>query len=227
MEVRYRTLLRLVPELATVEKLLEVGAGEAGLRDLLPRPLTEVDVAFEGEAPPGVTRVTASATDLPLPGDSFDAVISLDTIEHLRRDEREPAIAEMLRVLRPGGCLAVGAPTGATGARGDSWLQRSLRRRHGHGDPWIAEHQEFGLPTTEDLEAAIRRAEPAASVKSHSNLNMAAFYLLQAYRTGRYYRLARALGAYSEPPARLLAAILSRLNRRPAYRTFVVARTAR
>lgn len=46
--------------------------------------------------------------DLPFPPDSFDRVIAAEVLEHVPDDRR--AIAELVRVLRPGGTLAVTVP---------------------------------------------------------------------------------------------------------------------
>ena len=46
--------------------------------------------------------------DLPFRDDSFDAIYSMGTIEHFAETER--AVAEMARVLKPGGRAIVGVP---------------------------------------------------------------------------------------------------------------------
>ena len=56
----------------------------------------------------GLDTVVASATDLPFSDDSFDAGWSMSTLMHLREDQFTRAIAELHRVLRPGGLLALG-----------------------------------------------------------------------------------------------------------------------
>jgi SAM-dependent methyltransferase len=54
-------------------------------------------------------RCTVSdVRDLPFRDDSFDAIYSMGTIEHF--DETERAVAEMARVLRPGGRAIIGVP---------------------------------------------------------------------------------------------------------------------
>ena len=53
----------------------------------------------------GCTAIDASIEALPFPDDSFDLVVSLDTLEHVFEPER--AVAELVRVLRPGGRLVV------------------------------------------------------------------------------------------------------------------------
>ncbi len=56
----------------------------------------------------GVERaVQADIATLPFPGDAFDAVISMDVIVHFPTGEEERAAAELARVLRPQGLLAV------------------------------------------------------------------------------------------------------------------------
>jgi SAM-dependent methyltransferase len=51
----------------------------------------------------------ANALDLPFPDGVFDRVVTSEVLEHIWDDGR--AIAEMVRVLRPGGRLAVTVPT--------------------------------------------------------------------------------------------------------------------
>jgi SAM-dependent methyltransferase len=53
--------------------------------------------------------VNGDALDVPFPDDSFDRIITAEVLEHIWDYER--AIAELVRVLRPGGRLAVTVPT--------------------------------------------------------------------------------------------------------------------
>ncbi|WP_420437092.1 methyltransferase domain-containing protein [Candidatus Poriferisodalis sp.] len=55
--------------------------------------------------------VVADATALPYPDASFDRIIAAEVLEHIVNDER--AIAELSRVLRPGGTIAVTVPAAA------------------------------------------------------------------------------------------------------------------
>jgi ubiquinone/menaquinone biosynthesis C-methylase UbiE len=64
----------------------------------------------EGEAPPGAgsAAVSGDATVLPFADGSFDAVIAAEILEHIPDDAA--AMAEIARVLRPGGTVAVTVP---------------------------------------------------------------------------------------------------------------------
>jgi SAM-dependent methyltransferase len=59
------------------------------------------------DAPGG--EVNGDALTLPFPDDAFDRIVASEVLEHLWADER--AISELVRVLRPGGRLAVTVPT--------------------------------------------------------------------------------------------------------------------
>jgi SAM-dependent methyltransferase len=64
-----------------------------------------------GEAPQGAAAraVRGDALRLPFPADAFDKVIAAEVLEHIPDDMS--AMAELLRVLRPGGRLAVTVPS--------------------------------------------------------------------------------------------------------------------
>lgn len=87
--------------------LADLGGGRGlnvggGLERLDPR-LTQVDV-FRHTA----TDCVADAARLPFDGQAFDLVIAQETIEHVA--DPFSAVAEMARVLRPGGRLYLQAP---------------------------------------------------------------------------------------------------------------------
>ena len=94
--------------------LLRRGAKVVAL-DVSEPDLRSVDVMFrameaEGEAPTGATAhaVCGNAYVLPFADNSFDKIIASEVLEHLPEDSR--AMAELARVLRPGGVIAVTVP---------------------------------------------------------------------------------------------------------------------
>jgi SAM-dependent methyltransferase len=60
------------------------------------------------DGPDPLQAAVGDVRDLPFRDACFDAVYSMGTIEHFAETER--AVAEMARVLRPGGCAIVGVP---------------------------------------------------------------------------------------------------------------------
>jgi SAM-dependent methyltransferase len=67
-------------------------------------------MAETGEAPAGAsaTVVLGDALNLPYPDQTFDCVIASEILEHIPQDDA--AIAELIRILKVGGILAVSVP---------------------------------------------------------------------------------------------------------------------
>jgi SAM-dependent methyltransferase len=88
-------------------RVLDAGCGEGVLVDEYQGRL-----AIEGIDPNySSDRVRAgSLTALPYADATFDRALCLDVLEHLTFDEQPVALAELYRVLRPGGLLFVSVP---------------------------------------------------------------------------------------------------------------------
>ena len=90
-----------------------------------------------------VTYQQVPSARLPFGDGSFDVVVCLETLEHLPRNRHAPFIAELRRVLAPGGLLVMSTP------------ERNVERRYelatGAFNPWHAH-----TPAREELEALLR-----------------------------------------------------------------------
>lgn len=162
------------------EALLDVGSGYGDLLYLLReryRLLRGVDPSAKSCAmatynlesrgvPNDFAFERAVAEELPFDGGSFDAAICLDTYEHVEPSQRAPALAEMRRVLRPGGRLILVTPSRRTllaFAAIDNALtfrrQWRVRKRTGW-KPHI-----FGLPKKDYCEVFCTKAELLRDVR--------------------------------------------------------------
>jgi len=88
----------------------QVIAADLDLKELVPVSGMFAAMRHEGEAgpPAAAAALTADATCLPFPDGAFDRVIAAEILEHVPADGR--AMAEIARVLRPGGLAAVTVP---------------------------------------------------------------------------------------------------------------------
>jgi len=88
-------------------RVLDAGCGEGVLVDEYAARLriTGVDANYASEH---VT--TGSLMALPFPDASFDRALCLDVLEHLAFDDQPRALAELARILAPGGELFVSVP---------------------------------------------------------------------------------------------------------------------
>jgi malonyl-CoA O-methyltransferase len=93
-------------------RLLDAGCGKGRYARVLleqnPKArLTGLDISEQmlHSVPPGIHRVSGFLTELPFADASFDGVYATESLEHAVDIER--AVAEICRILRPGGKLAI------------------------------------------------------------------------------------------------------------------------
>ena len=116
-------------------RILDCGCGTGANLDLLNRfgraygfDLTETGLRFGREA--GRTRLArASVTAAPFPDGAFDLVTSFDVIYSLEAGDERAALAEMFRLLRPGGHAIVNVAAMEI-LRGDHSVLSHERRRY-------------------------------------------------------------------------------------------------
>ncbi len=92
-----------------------VGMGELVATDLVSEYLTEYQILatlLTGHISEALRFEAADARKLPYADGSFDAVYSLSVIEHIPDDGDRAALQELVRVVKPGGCVVLTLPFG-------------------------------------------------------------------------------------------------------------------
>jgi len=125
---------------ANVQTILSIGCGSGAIEQHMIDPrwqLFAFDLSFAGPALgrrqaqarglAGLNFAQAAVSPLPVPGDRFDAVLALSVLHHLPVEQRERALREARRVLRPGGWFVAYDPSRWRALRLAKWL---VRRRY-------------------------------------------------------------------------------------------------
>jgi SAM-dependent methyltransferase len=114
-ELREQLLLDLFLSAAPGPEVLDAGAGQGTMSIRLERLGFEVTSTDVSDAAVAVLRKQlagdveqASVTDLPFADSSFDGAVLGEVLEHVEEDRE--ALAEIARVLRPDGILALSVP---------------------------------------------------------------------------------------------------------------------
>lgn len=130
--------------------LLDVGCGPHGFSCVAPEArFVGLEVDYPVRPVATMSAVKATPGRLPFADASFGSVACLDVLEHIPRPDRAGVIAEMCRVAAERVVIACPEDSGAPF---DAFL-KDLMLRLGRGTPeWLAEHQEYVLPSLAEVE---------------------------------------------------------------------------
>jgi hypothetical protein len=129
----------------------------------------------------GDRYVRADGAALPFPDRSFDLVVSLDSLEHVRAERRAGYVAELLRASR--GYVVLIAPfAGEETELAERLLAEFVRVVNQEEQPQLREHQDYGLPRLEDWERfVIERGHACITFSSGFVYNWLPMMLLKHY----------------------------------------------
>lgn len=164
-------------------RLLEVGAGGSGIAGFLQyrgdlegnmivlSDLREGAIRGTTVVSDGLSTVVADGCHLPFCDDAFDAVVCIDTLEHIESDERRRCIEELKRV--SGGFVLLHLPVQTAdrvyvGRDSDREFQAAFLKRFGREEQNTAEHLRAGHWDLRD----IVRCLPDARVEATQSANV-------------------------------------------------------
>lgn len=181
------TALRYLPVVTELKKaklenakILEVGSGALGITPYFKKKIDGLDLDFSGQKSDLVNKIKGSILNYPLRKNSYDVVICVDVLEHLKKSDRQEAINTLLKVARK--MIVIVVPVGQLSEQQDKQLDDYFRQIFGYHDQFLREHVQNGLPQPEEILVYLDRAQRSqnkiAKVKSSAILNLSIRNLL-------------------------------------------------
>jgi SAM-dependent methyltransferase len=142
----YRLIAGLLPE----GRVLDLGCGTGhSYKELAPRETVGIDRNVEALAGQERDTHVADMRDIPFPDGSFASVICVQAIEHV--PDARPVLAEVVRVLEPGGTAVFATPNRLEFALPDEivdpyhYVEYDPRELHDLCAPWFERVEMLGL----------------------------------------------------------------------------------
>lgn len=149
-KTRYHKIIRDNPDLLVPEKsILEVGGGTNGLAAYVDREIVCLDKEFTGKIHKNIVPVIGSIDAIHYDDASFDSVVCVDVLEHISKEQRKDAIAEMIRVAKEK--VIISFPCRDFAEAGEMQFSDLLRRIGQAVPSWLQEHIQNGLPSLSDV----------------------------------------------------------------------------
>jgi len=151
---RYKIIQEIVDELRGGEgmRVLDVGGHPGLLLSFLPHDEVYITDVVPCDIP---TFMPTGGKVLPFEDESFDVVVSSDTLEHVPPEEREGFISELVRVSRD--CVVLAAPfADADVLVAEQILYEFVKNELGYSHKCLKEHLEYGLPRWRDMEGLLK-----------------------------------------------------------------------
>lgn len=122
-------------------RVLDVGGAE-----LTQQFMPEHEIVVTNLSPEHPFAVQSSGAALPFADNTFDVVVTVDTLEHIPPADRQAFIGEMIRVAH-NYVLVTGPFASLINHEAERLLDDYIFERTGSHHYYLAEHLEFGLPT--------------------------------------------------------------------------------
>lgn len=166
--LRYLQIVDAIKELPRDSSILDVGSGGLGIAPYIRRSVTGLDVEFYPPFHRNLKQVKGSAMKIPFPDNSYDVVVSTDTLEHVVPGSRSKAIEEMMRVARKR--VFIGVPVGKKSQEQDEKLNEEYKKIHQKHYHFLEEQIGYGLPSLEEILKEIKSASYVTKKKVEINI---------------------------------------------------------
>lgn len=166
--LRYLPIVDSIKKIPGDPSVLDVGSGGLGIAPYIKRTVTGLDIEFYPPFHPYLKQVKGSAMKIPFSDNSFDVVISTDTLEHVTTGNRSKAVEEMMRVAIKR--IFIGVPTGKKSQEQDEKLDREYKKIHHKSYHFLEEQIGFGLPSLEEILKEIKNASSRTKKKVEINI---------------------------------------------------------
>jgi len=165
------SILRGYPKNSTI---LDVGGTNRSYKDFVSENRYHILNIIPSSNEKDISFTLASATEIPFDSNTFDFVISSDTIEHIPIESRKEAIDEMIRVAKKEIVLFV--PCGKYAKKYEKiilniglFFKRNMK--------WLIEHENCVLPMEEDINEILRNNNSVEEFKIFNNHNIFLWFL--------------------------------------------------
>lgn len=191
IDLRYLPAVRFLQRTIPDPKILEVGSNSIGITPYVSSTVIGTDTVFSGDISRGLLPVVSKGP-LPFRDRSFDAVVSMDTLEHVPREFRQGIFEEMFRVARR--YVIIGFPEGDAAEEHDHNMERWYVGKYGIAHPYFVEHRTYKLPRENEvqkyLESAARSTKRTYRVQRSRNVNIGlrSFFIKLIWHPKRFVR---------------------------------------
>lgn len=211
--LRYIPIADDIRKIKDINTILDVGSGSLGITPYLKKQVTGVDTHFSGPTSSSLKQVLSSAIKLPFKNKSFDISICVDTLEHIPKNHRKKAIAELIRVTKIK--IYIVAPFEIISEKEDRILFDYVMRITGRIDPYMKEHIDYGLPREKEIIKFFPSSVKIIS-KGLTNIYIHRLLLKVQFSNGRIMKF------ISSVIFVLLVPLFLRINFPPTYRKLFI-----
>lgn len=167
---RHRTLATILSNYfgEKIPKILDVGGLGSPMQDLLGYKITILDKDTDGKS---VTK--GNGSELPYSNESFDAVITSDTLEHIPQKDRKNFVAELARVSKD--LIIVCAPfLSADNQKAEKRVLDTYKTLVGEEHRWLKEHKNYVLPDVKSVKKYLKSYRSILDIVefSHTSLHI-------------------------------------------------------